>query len=54
MPSIQNESPQVSAKAQPWKAFMVLNEKSETTNNEKMEGSVRLRAEADDKGSLGG
>jgi hypothetical protein len=56
MPSAMTEHSQANAKVQPWKAFMVFNQTSNnnTVDQEKMEGSVRLRAEADDKGTLGG
>jgi len=54
MPPTQNE---IGTKAQPWKAFFAVTaeescQKMEDTPNSM--GSIRLRTEADDKGSLGG
>lgn len=41
------------AKAQPWKAFLVVPTQQDNTI-EPMQGAIRLRLEADDKGGLGG
>jgi len=53
-PSSEKTATTIESKAQPWKAFMTVNETNTIDENEKREGAVRLRVEADDKGGLGG